>query len=159
MKIKAPFILEYMKLLSVAMFAVYNLTHGMVLSGSTCTLYANADCTTEIKTYTGGSFTISTEDTTLKNYLPDGTENNDTVTLYLKETGAQVGYNASTAKYPVVITSQRETILVESENAYVTTITYGMTINSNGSVDIENTKNKETRYVNGSVVVVVVKLS
>ena len=44
---------------------------GTELSGSTFKLYADEDCTTEIGSYTGGSFTIRTEDTALKKlYIP-----------------------------------------------------------------------------------------
>ena len=126
-------------------------SNGAELSGSTCNLYAEDSCKTEIKKYPGKSFTISTADAPLEEYLPTGTEPNTSVTLYLKETAAQAGYEADITVYPVVITKNVAENLNIETNEFIITTTYGITIGGKNSVTIKNTKNTDTKRVNGNV--------
>ena len=130
-------------------------SNGAELSGSTCKLFAEESCTNPIKTYTGGSITINTADTSLENYLPKGTEPDTSVTLYLKETVAQAGYEADITVYPVVITKNVAENLNTKTNEFIITTTYGITIGGKNSVTIKNTKNTDTKRVNGNVEVTV----
>ena len=130
-------------------------SNGAELSGSTCKLFAEESCTNPIKTYTGGSITINTADTSLENYLPKGTEPDTSVTLYLKETVAQAGYEADITVYPVVITKNIAENLNTETNEFIITTTYGITIGDKNSVTIKNTKNTNTKRVNGNVEVTV----
>ena len=131
-------------------------SNGAELSGSTCKLFAEESCTNPIKTYTGGSITISTADISLEKYLPKGTEPDSSVTLYLKETEAQAGYNVNTTIHPVVITKSVVESLNTDVNEFIITTTYGITIDEAIAVNIENQKRmgKEKRE-DGSVVVTV----
>ena len=71
------------------------------LSGATFKLYDNAQLTgTELKTYTGESFTVSTNDLT---GLP--TTNGATKTYYLVETAAPASYKLDSTAHPVVVTA------------------------------------------------------
>ena len=130
-------------------------SNGAELSGSTCNLYAEDSCKTEIKKYPGKSFTISTADASLEEYLPTGTEPNTSVTLYLKETETQAGYEADITVYPVVITKNVAENLNTETNEFIITTTYGITIGGKNSVTIKNTKNTDTKRVNGNVEVTV----
>ena len=114
---------------------------GAELSGSTFKLYSEAGCTTEINSYTGGSFTISTEETKLKEYLPDGTENNKTVTLYLKEMAAPTGYQGDERTHPVVISASITRYPDTTQNKIIIKTSYGITIDGLASASIINKTN------------------
>ena len=65
------------------------------LNGSSFGLYSNDGCSTAaIATYTGGRFTIGTNDTALTNYLPTDTGAGNARKLYLKQTAGPAGYDA-----------------------------------------------------------------
>ena len=97
-------------------------SNGAELSGSTCKLFVEENCTNAIKTYTGGSITISTADASLENYLPKGT------------------YEADTTVYPVVITKNVAENLNTETNEFIITTTYGITIGEVNAVNIVNQK-------------------
>jgi len=121
---------------------------GTTLDGATFTLYAaNADGNLNdvVRTYTGGSFTINTDDVISGNgdtqtCLRDLLENVDSLTLYLKETEAPAGYAASDEIFTITIT---KTVTGPERNiqanAFLTTTTYGMTIDGDSSKDVPNT--------------------
>ena len=113
---------------------------GAALNGATFNLYSDAACTTSVKEYKGGSFDISTRDTALANYLP--AENGGSTTLYLKETAAPANYEMDQKAHPVTITTSIETAYNEQKDAFITTTTYDISIDSSSSVDIFN--NRET---------------
>ena len=126
---------------------------GAELNGSICNLYTEENCKTGIRMCPGGKFTISTADTLLEKYLPKGTEPDTSVTLYLKETTAQAGYEADITVYPVVITKNVSENLDTSINVFITTTTYGITIDGKNSVTIKNTKNTDTKREDGSIAI------
>lgn len=78
---------------------------GNPVYGATVTLY---DGDTEITTYTGGTFTISTADPALEPYLPEADE---TKILTLKETEAPKGYDEDDTAYEVLLTTSMTTEL------------------------------------------------
>ena len=117
---------------------------GSPLPGATFKLYSTNNSGTlsgEVATYGGSgvsSFTISTGDLALANYLP--TTNGGTRTLYLKETEAPTGYLLSDMVYDVVIsTSITNPTWNEAQKKYITTTTYTMTIGGDESKDVPNT--------------------
>ena len=93
-----------------------------------------------MKEYSGGEFSISTEDTALASYLP--TTNNGSTTLYLKETAAPANYEMDQTAHPVTITTSIATAYNAQKDAFVTTTTYGISIDSSSSANIFN--NRET---------------
>ena len=118
------------------------------LSGATFTLYdtnSNGTLSGEIRTYTGGSFTVGTADVVSRNgtqtaYLRDLLANVDSLTLYLKETEAPAGYTPSDTIYTITITKTvTGPVRNIAKDAFVTTTTYGMTIDGNPAVDVPNT--------------------
>ena len=113
---------------------------GAALNGATFNLYSDEACTTSVKEYSGGEFSISTEDTALASYLP--TTNNGSTTLYLKETAAPANYEMDQTAHPVTITTSIATAYNAQKDAFVTTTTYGISIDSSSSANIFN--NRET---------------
>ena len=121
------------------------------LSGATFTLYKE-DKETHIKTYEGGKFIINTEDSDLADLLP--TENNGTVTLYLQETEAPEGYNGDTTYYPVVIkTTKTEPTYDATEDKYITTTTYSITIDGGTSKTVKNTLKTGQLSINKKILI------
>jgi len=121
---------------------------GTTLDGATFTLYDtndNGNLSGVVRTYTGGSFAISTDDvisgegdsaTHLRDLLGDA----DSLTLYLKETEAPEGYAASDEIFTIVITRTVTGPVRDIQaNAFLTTTTYGMTIDEDTSKDVPNT--------------------
>ena len=109
---------------------------GEALNGATFKLY---DGEKEISTYTGGSFTIKTDERALADYLPDAGEEKE---LTLKETAAPAGYEKDDTAYTVKLTAASEETL--NDDVYVTTTTYDITIEGKTSADIKNTKKTGT---------------
>ena len=118
------------------------------LGGATFTLYNtnnNGNLSGVVKTYAGGSFSVSTEDVISQSgeptrYLRDLLASTDSLTLYLKETAAPTGYTASNSIYTITITKTvTGPVRNIAKDAFVTTTTYGMTINGNASASVPNT--------------------
>ena len=131
-------------------------SNGAGLSESRFELYAEESCINPIKTYTGGSITISTADTSLKDFLPKGTEPDTSVTLYLKETATQAGYNVNSTVYPVVITKSVAENLNTETNEFIVTTTYVITIDGANAANIVNQKRMgEEKREDGNVAVTV----
>ena len=128
---------------------------GTPLSGLTFGLYPTQECVdnSEITTYTGQSFGISTGLDALASYLPTATGADNATTLYLKQMEAPVGYDEATEIHPVVITKAVGTDLDEESNTYVTTITYGITIDGESETDITNTKRTKEERIDGSITI------
>ena len=121
---------------------------GNTLDGATFTLYdtnVNGNLSGVVRTYTGGSFTISTDDVIsgngdMQTCLRDLLENVDSLTLYLKETEAPEGYAASDEIFTIVITRTVTGPVRDIQaNAFLTTTTYTMTIDGDSSKDVPNT--------------------
>jgi len=112
------------------------------LSGATFALYSDANCTAgnEVKIFAMGdatSFTINTNDDDLASRLPDGTE---PVTLYLKETVAPANHRLDNTVYPVTLThSVSGPTWDATAGKYITTTTYGITVNNKSSETVPNT--------------------
>ena len=125
------------------------------LNGAVFTLYKdNTDgaLSTEVATFTGNSFEISTENTAISSYLP--AENNGTVTLYLKETTAPSGYILDNTIHNVLIlTTITGPIYDSTEKKFVTTTTYTMTIDGVETKDIVNTPDTDVGRVDSQVTV------
>lgn len=118
------------------------------LTGAKFKLYSDAAKTIEVAEYTDGNFEIKTNDSVLSEYLP--TTNGGSTTLYLVETDAPKGYEASETPYSVVITAAINTELNEADNKFVKTTDYAITINGEESKAIENTKKTSERRVDDS---------
>ena len=116
-----------------------------MLSGEIFTLYAGG---TAVRTYSGSTFTISTNDIALTGYLP--TPGNPT-RLILKETQAPEGYEASNTEYNIDITADVREVL--ENGVFVTVTTYTMTINGAASLTVPNTKKTGTARVDDYVTI------
>ncbi len=89
----------------------------------------------QISTYTGSSFSISTNDAIFASRLPAV---GSSLEMTLKETKAPAGYQLPSATHKVVISATEEE---KTENGERTVTTkYGITIDGNGSAKIVNTK-------------------
>ena len=90
------------------------------ISGATFTLY---DGTTEITTFTGGSFEISTANEALQKFLPTVGKSK---TLILKETKAPSGYVLSNTEYKVILKTTVNTAWNANHTMLVTTTTHSI---------------------------------
>ncbi len=98
------------------------------LEGAEFTVYADEAGTESLKTYTAGSATISAED--FLNNLPKVGEK---TTLYVKETKAPAGYKLGTDSYKLEISASEAKDWNADHTKYVTTVTYGLTIDGQNS--------------------------
>lgn len=126
---------------------------GAELSGSTFKLYAEEGCTTEISTYTGGSFEISTGETPLKNYLPTETGTDNASILYLRETEAPTDYDTDTTIHTVIITNTETNYLDVEKNAYIKKTTYGITVDNQTSIVVTNKKHTDNSGEEGNTTI------
>lgn len=111
------------------------------LDGAEFTLYSKDTCddADRIKTYSGKSFDIRTDDPELKLYLPANKDT--TVTLYLKETKAPECYVLDTTIYSIIIKmTVSDPQYDETKDQYITTTTYPIEIDSQKKVNIPNKK-------------------
>ena len=106
---------------------------GAELAGAEFTL-TDADGN-EVMTYTGSEFEISTEE--LTGVLPEA---GAAVTLTLAETKAPNGYDLAAAEYTVEISAAAEEALDETENKYITTTTYTITVDGGDDLEVVNTQ-------------------
>lgn len=103
---------------------------GKPLDGATFMLFAGD---TKIKEFTGKSFKIKTDDESLAKYLPVPGETKEFI---LKETKAPAGYTKDTDTHRVVISASSKEVL--TDNTFVTTTTYTITIDGKETTDIKN---------------------
>ena len=128
---------------------------GADLSGSSFGLYREQECIegTELAIYSGQYFEIRTNLDALASYLPTMMDADNTMTLYLKQMEASAGYHVDMEKHPVVITKTIRTDLDEETNTYVTTTTYGITIDGKNEIDITNAKRTKEERTDGSITI------
>ena len=108
---------------------------GNALSGATFQL---RDGSTVVKTFTGGSFDIKTDDAALAGLLPAAGASK---TLTLVETAAPSGYEKDGTAHTVVIaTTQSAEALDTAKDKFITTITYTITIDGKTSLNVTNKK-------------------
>ncbi len=106
-----------------------------VLLGATFSVYTDEECSgSSIYSFKAGNVTISTENSSLKAYLPEAGE---TVTLYIKEAAAPDGYKGVDTVWPIVITAVAGDEVLK-DNAFVTTITYTITIDGKEDLTVVN---------------------
>ena len=129
------------------------------LSGATFALYKEEEVDDEeakpVKVYelgTNTSFEISTDDPVITPLLDE----NNSVTLKLKETAAPEGYRVSSELYTVVITKTTRAGWNAGNTAWINTTVYGITIDSKAEKTIPNTpvgSISVTKYVtdNGAI--------
>ena len=72
----------------------------------------------------------------------------------MKQKAAPAGYDSDIKGHSVVITKAVSTELAEATNTYVTTTTYGITIDDKSAIDIANTKRSRDERVDGEVTVI-----
>lgn len=110
------------------------------------TIYADEDCTQEIKSFRAGSTGLKTDDEAFAEYLPaaDGEE----TTLYLKEVKAPAGYTADPEVHTLVISRSDSADWTmwakndgeEEQRTYLTTVTYSLKAD-NADADTLNVPN------------------
>ena len=111
------------------------------LTGAVFTLYYEGRA---ITTYSGGSFTISTQDTALQRYLPSPGQR---ITLKLRETTAPDGYQRSDAEYDVVLSADSGTRWNDGRTKMINYVNYYITID--GDKDTLRVENQPTPTTGG----------
>lgn len=114
---------------------------GVELAGAVFGLYDTEACTGEpILRLTAGTARLSTDDAALAELLPASGES---VTLYLKELSAPVGYRASGEVFPVMLQCAAGEE-VRTDDAFVTTLSYSILANESARLLVVNEKLPET---------------
>ena len=102
------------------------------LTGAEFTLYYDNRA---ITTYSGGRFTISTEDKPLQRYLPSPGKK---ITMKLRETRAPSGYQRSTTDYDVVISAILVKAWNEQHTKLINAVTYYITVDGEQTLSVVN---------------------
>ena len=118
-----------------------------MINGAIFTLYSDAELENAVADYTGGEFSISTTDKKIIPLLP--TENNQSVTLYLKETNPPEGYQAFDSIIEIKISARVE----QDDDTHIIQTTYTMTADSETSKRVPNPKITSEQHSHDSITI------